>query len=125
MSIFGDDYDTPDGTCVRNYFHVSNLAEAHVDTLEYLVAGGESSIINCGYGHGYSVKEVLDVVEEISRKSLGVAVTPRRRGDVAALVADNSKILKTLPWRPKRDDLHEIVRSAIAWEKLQKNTRAA
>jgi UDP-glucose 4-epimerase len=125
MSIFGDDYDTPDGTCIRDYIHVSDLAEAHADTLEYLVAGGESSIINCGYGHGYSVKEVLDVVEEISGKSLGAAVTPRRRGDVAALVADNSKILKTLPWRPKRDDLHEIVRSAIAWEKLQKNTRAA
>ncbi len=122
LEIFGDDYDTPDGTCIRDYIHVSDVAEAHVDTLDYLVAGGKSSIINCGYGHGFSVKEVLDMVEEISGRPHGATVGPRRRGDVAALVADNSKILKTLPWQPKRDDLYEIIQSAITWEKLQKNT---
>ena len=125
MSIFGDDYETPDGTCIRDYIHVCDLADAHVDALEYLVAKEESLLVNCGYGHGYSVREVIDIVEEIAGKSLGVTITPRRQGDVSALVADNAKILKTLPWKPKRDDLRKIVQSAIDWEKLQKKNRAA
>jgi UDP-glucose 4-epimerase len=89
------------------------------------VAKEESLLVNCGYGHGYSVREVIDIVEEIAGKSLGVTITPRRQGDVSALVADNAKILKTLPWKPKRDDLRKIVQSAIDWEKLQKKNRAA
>jgi UDP-glucose 4-epimerase len=124
MSIFGDDYDTPDGTCIRDYIHISDLADAHAGALEYLANGGESLVINCGYGHGYSVREVIDVVEEIAGRSLGVTVTPRRRGDVSALVADNAKIIKSLNWQPKHDDLHEIIRSAIAWEMSEKSTPA-
>lgn len=119
LAIFGDDYDTPDGTCIRDYIHVCDLAIAHADAVSYLADGGETLIVNCGYGHGYSVRDVIEVVENLTKKSLASTIAPRRRGDVSALVADNAKILDVLPWRPKFDDLHLIVSSALDWEKLQ------
>ena len=118
VSVYGTDYDTPDGTGVRDYIHVSDLAAAHVDALEKLMADPESShIMNCGYGRGFSVLEVLDAVDRVTNLKIERRLEPRRAGDPPALVADNSKILETLPWRPQRDDLDTIVADALAWER--------
>ncbi|MEM9222829.1 MAG: UDP-glucose 4-epimerase GalE [Pseudomonadota bacterium] len=118
VRIFGDDYDTPDGTCVRDFIHVSDLAAAHVDALERLRQHpDEDLVLNCGYGHGYSVKEVLAAVERVSGYTFPQAVDARRAGDPAALVADNGKLLRTLPWRPRYDDLDLIVAHALNWER--------
>ena len=118
VSVFGTDYDTPDGTGVRDYIHVSDLAAAHVDALEKLIADpARSHIMNCGYGRGFSVLEVLDSVDRVTNMKIERRLEPRRAGDPDALVADNGKILATLPWRPKRDDLDTIVADALAWER--------
>ena len=125
MFIFGDDYDTPDGTCIRDYIHVSDLIAAHLDALAYLRKGGESAVFNCGYGHGHSVREVIDMVKKVSGVDFPVEVAPRRAGDPPELVAAADKIRATLGWQPQYDDLEEIVASALAWERhLQRRTLA-
>jgi UDP-glucose 4-epimerase len=118
VSVFGTDYDTPDGTGVRDYIHVSDLAAAHVHALEKLIADpGESHVMNCGYSRGFSVMEVLDSVDRVTNMTIERRIEPRRAGDPPTLVADNAKILATLPWRPKLDDLDTIVAHALAWER--------
>ncbi len=123
MFVFGDDYDTEDGTCVRDYIHVSDLIAAHVDALDYLRGGGASAVFNCGYGHGYSVKQVIDTVKKVSGVDFPVEMAPRRAGDPPALVAAAEKIRETLNWQPQLDDLEGIVASALKWEQhlLQRN----
>ncbi|KAB7622868.1 UDP-glucose 4-epimerase GalE [Alkalilimnicola sp. S0819] len=116
VEIFGTDYPTEDGTCVRDYIHVEDLALAHIKALDYLRAGGESTTLNCGYGHGYSVRQVLDAVAAVSGKPLPTVERPRRPGDPSALVADAARIRRTLNWRPCHDDLHFIIRTALDWE---------
>ena len=118
VSVYGTDYDTPDGTGIRDYIHVSDLAAAHVDALERLIADPETShIMNCGYSRGFSVLEVLDSVDRVTNMKIERRMEPRRAGDPGALVADNSRILATLPWRPKRNNLDTIVQDALAWER--------
>jgi UDP-glucose 4-epimerase len=118
VSVYGTDYDTPDGTGIRDYIHVSDLAAAHVDALEKLIAQpAESYVMNCGYSRGFSVLEVLDAVDRVTNMRIERRLEPRRAGDPDALVADNSKILATLPWRPKLNDLDTIVTHALAWER--------
>ena len=117
IEVFGEDYETPDGTCIRDYIHVTDLATAHVNALRYLEAGGQSQILNCGYGRGYSIKQVLRTVEEMSGLKLKICSGPRRPGDVPALVADSRKIRDTLAWRPTYDNLATIVETAIRWER--------
>jgi len=118
VSVFGTDYPTADGTGVRDYIHVSDLAAAHVDALEALVAEPRRSLLmNCGYGRGFSVLEVLDSVDRVAGVVLDRRMEPRRAGDPAALVADNRRILDTLSWRPKRNQLDTIVADALAWER--------
>jgi UDP-glucose 4-epimerase len=116
VAIFGTDYPTPDGTGVRDYIHVEDLAAAHVDALTYLRAGGASTTLNVGYGHGYSVREVLASVERVTGKRLQVREEPRRPGDPPALVAHAERIRSQLGWQPKLDDLDTIVRTGFAWE---------
>jgi UDP-glucose 4-epimerase len=118
VDIYGSDYDTPDGTGVRDYIHVSDLAAAHLHALERLIAAPkESLVMNCGYGRGFSVNEVLDCVDRITNRPVERRPMPRRAGDPPALVADNELILATLPWRPERDRLDTIVADALAWER--------
>jgi UDP-glucose 4-epimerase len=116
LSMFGTDYPTPDGTGVRDYIHVTDLATAHLDALRYLRDGGASTTLNCGYGHGYSVRQVLQSVERVSGKRLQVREEPRREGDPPTLVAKADRIKKVLGWAPALDDLDQIVRSSLAWE---------
>ncbi|MCB0950190.1 MAG: UDP-glucose 4-epimerase GalE [Mycobacterium sp.] len=115
--VFGDTYPTPDGTCIRDYIHVEDLADAHIKALEWLEKDGESLLLNCGYGHGYSVREVIDSVERVSGVTLDVREQPRRAGDPAALIARGDKVRETLGWQPKHDDLDTIVAHALAWER--------
>jgi UDP-glucose 4-epimerase len=118
VSVFGTDFATPDGTGVRDYIHVTDLAAAHVDALDLLIARPEEShTMNCGYGRGFSVLQVLDAVDRVTNRTIERRMEGRRAGDPDALVADNSKILATLPWRPKHDDLEGIVKDALAWER--------
>ena len=116
IKVFGTDYPTPDGTCVRDYIHVSDLALAHVKALEYLHNGGESDILNCGYGHGFSVKEVLNRVKEITNTQFNIVESPRRAGDPASLTAKVDRIHSVLGWKPQFDNLDVIIRSAYEWE---------
>jgi UDP-glucose 4-epimerase len=116
MKVFGTDYETRDGTCIRDYIHVDDLAKAHVMALDYMAKGGDSQTMNCGYGHGFTVKEVIDVVKDKSGVDFPVEETERRAGDPDALMADNSKIKRTLGWEPDYDDLGVIVQSALDWE---------
>jgi UDP-glucose 4-epimerase len=118
VAIFGTDYATPDGTGVRDYIHVSDLADAHLHALDTLIAAPETShVMNCGYGRGFSVLEVLDSVDRVSGQTIVRRMEPRRPGDPDALIADNRRILATTPWRPKYEDLDLIVAHALAWER--------
>ena len=118
VSIFGTDFATPDGTGVRDYIHVSDLAAAHVHALDRLVSDPATShIMNCGYGRGFSVNEVLDAVDRVTNVRIERRIEGRRAGDPDALIADNGKILATLPWIPQRDNLDQIVRDALGWER--------
>jgi UDP-glucose 4-epimerase len=116
VSIFGTDYPTPDGTGVRDYLHVEDLASAHLRALDYLRAKGRSVTLNVGYGHGYSVREVLAMVETVGGKQLVIREEPRRPGDPAYLVARADRIRTELGWQPRYDDLHAIVSNSLAWE---------
>ena len=117
IEIFGEDYDTPDGTCIRDYIHVTDLVEAHVKALEHLKAEGDNLVLNCGYGHGFSVREVLSAVESEAGHKLAIRSASRRAGDPPQLVADNRQICVRLGWQPKYDDIGVIVRTALDWER--------
>lgn len=117
IQIYGDDYPTPDGTCVRDYIHVSDLASAHVAALDHLEAGGDSRTLNCGYGRGYSVREVLDMVETVLGHPLPIRTAGRRAGDPPTLVAKTDRIGEALSWTPRFADLRTIVETALAWER--------
>lgn len=117
VNVFGTDFNTIDGTGVRDYIHVTDLAQAHLDALNYLSAGGKSDIFNCGYGIGYSVKQVLDTVKKVSDVDFEVILAGRREGDPDELVADNTKILNTLKWTPRYNDIELICKTAYEWEK--------
>lgn len=128
VSIFGTDYPTPDGTGVRDYIHVEDLASAHVKALEYLRSGGESRTLNCGYGHGYSVREVLSMVNRLNGQPIRTVEQARRAGDPPTLVARAQRVREVLGWTPQFNDLSVIVQSQLAWERrllndpsLQKN----
>lgn len=116
MKIFGYQYPTPDGTCIRDYIHVEDLASAHVKALEYLHAGGTSNVFNCGYGHGFSVKEVISTFERVLGKKLNVEMDGPRAGDPPILISNNQKIREKLNWEPKFNDLPLILKSAYHWE---------
>ncbi len=117
MMLFGTDYDTPDGSCVRDYIHVDDLANAHLHALDYLADGGDSVRVNCGYGQGYSVKEVVNMVKQVSGVNFTAIETDRRAGDPPSLIADNTRIKQLLYWQPQHDDLELICRTAYEWEK--------
>jgi UDP-glucose 4-epimerase len=124
LSVFGTDYPTPDGTCVRDYIHVVDLTRAHLDTLRHLRRGGDSVTLNCGYGHGFSVLEVVEAVKRISGSDFPVELAPRRPGDPARIVADCRRIRKVLGFAPRFDDLDAIVKHALAWEEKLKQRAA-
>jgi UDP-glucose 4-epimerase len=117
LTIYGTDYETPDGTGVRDYIHVEDLASAHLDALRWLRGGGESQVLNCGYGHGYSVREVVAAVERATGQPLPVREDSRRAGDPPTLVADANRIRELFGWTPQHDDLDRIVRTSLAWER--------
>ena len=117
LQVFGDDYPTPDGTCVRDYIQVTDLSRAHLDALRYLRDGGANLTANCGYERGFSVLEVIESVKRVSGVDFEVKIAPRRPGDPAAIVAANGKIRQALGWTPHHDNLDEIVRQALDWEK--------
>jgi UDP-glucose 4-epimerase len=125
LEVFGTDYPTPDGTCIRDYIHVTDLARAHLSALEHLRAGGANLTLNCGYGRGYSVSEVVRVVKQVSGVDFPVKLSGRRAGDPASLVARADRIRTELGWRPEHDDLEEIVRQALAWEDKLRTRNAA
>lgn len=117
LSIFGTDYPTPDGTCLRDYIHVTDLADAHLRALAHLRGGGDNLVLNCGYGHGFSVREVIAMVKQVSGSDFPVTEAPRRAGDPAALVSRADKLPGLLGWKPRHDDLETIVRHALEWER--------
>jgi UDP-glucose 4-epimerase len=117
LTIFGTDYDTPDGTGVRDFIHVSDLVDIHKCVLDRLRGGGSSLLINCGYGRGFSVREVVAAVERVSGKSLAVELAPRRPGDLGIVVANTTKLSTLLNWKPRHDDLDRIVETALNWER--------
>ncbi len=116
LHIFGTDYDTPDGTCIRDYIHVADLAGAHVLSLQHLEAGQPSGVFNCGYGHGYSVREIVDAVKTASGVDFPVQESGRRAGDPPALVSNPARIRATMRWQPRHDDIQAIALSAYLWE---------
>ncbi len=117
LAIFGTDYSTPDGTGIRDYIHVEDLASAHLNALEHLENGGDSLTLNCGYGRGFSVREVLDSVQRVGDVRLNIREEARRAGDPAALIANGEQVRKQLDWTPRYDDLDTIVRTSLAWER--------
>jgi UDP-glucose 4-epimerase len=125
MDVFGTDYPTEDGTCIRDYIHVTDLARAHSAALKYLRDGGESDIFNCGYSKGYSVHQVISAVKRVSGVDFKVVLSPRRAGDPAAIVAASAKIRDRLGWTPMHDDLDRIVAQALAWEEKVDQLKAA
>jgi UDP-glucose 4-epimerase len=125
MSVYGDDYETLDGTCVRDFIHVSDLASAHLAALDHLLGGGEDLVLNCGYGHGFSVRQVLAAVERAAGSPLPVDIAARRPGDAPELIADARRLGDRLGWTPAHDDLDVIVESALAWERHLFDARAA
>ncbi len=116
-AIFGTDYATPDGTCIRDYIHVMDLVDAHVRALQYLCDGGKSDVFNCGYGHGYSVQQVMDVARRVTGIDFPIKESQRRAGDPPVLVADSAKLKQKLNWKPRYDDLDTIVKTAWEWER--------
>ncbi len=116
IAVFGTDYPTPDGSCIRDFIHVSDLAQAHRAALSYLRGGGASVTLNCGYGRGYSVMETIDAVRRVSGRQFAVQYAERRPGDIMTMVADTSRISTLLDWTPKYDDLDTIAAHALAWE---------
>jgi UDP-glucose 4-epimerase len=125
LEVFGTDYETPDGTCIRDYIHVSDLVRAHLDALRYLRAGGESIVLNCGYGEGFSVLDVVAAVKRAAKMDFAVHMSDRRPGDPAALVAGADRIREVLGWVPRRNNLDTIVEDALSWEKRLRECRAA
>jgi UDP-glucose 4-epimerase len=125
IEVFGTDYDTPDGTCIRDYIHVSDLVRAHSDALAHLRRGGASDTFNCGYGHGYSVIEVIEAVKRASGRDFAVRLAARRPGDPASIVADAARIRAQFGWTPRFDNLDTIVAHALAWERKLGDLRAA
>ncbi len=117
LLVFGTDYPTPDGTGIRDYIHVSDLAAAHINALDYLRNNGESTTLNCGYGHGFSVREVIDAINKENGTPILVEEMPRRAGDPAELISVAKKIRQTIGWQPQFDDLNLIVKTSLAWEK--------
>ncbi len=117
IKIFGTDYPTEDGTCIRDYIHVNDLAKAHILALNHLIDGGKSDVFNCGYGVGYSVKEIIDTAKKVTGINFKVEETDRREGDPAILVADNEKIKRVLGWKPEYNDIEYIIKTAWNWEK--------
>jgi UDP-glucose 4-epimerase len=118
MEVFGSDYPTPDGTCIRDYIHVTDLIEAHMLALNHLDQGGESLVANCGYGHGYSVSEVIETVRKVSGKPVEARFGSRRAGDPVTIVADSARIRSRLGWQPRHDDLASIVDHSLHWESM-------
>lgn len=123
ITLFGDDYPTEDGTCIRDYIHVSDLAEAHIFAVQHLLNGGHSDVFNVGTGIGHSVKRVLDVVEEVTGKPVPHTIGPRREGDPASLVADSTRLQRELGWQPKRAELKRIVSDAWAFAQASSGSR--
>lgn len=117
FSVFGQDYDTPDGTCIRDYVDVEDLASAHFDVLNYLAAGNDSNIFNCGYGHGYSVQEVIAAMQQAAGKTISTVSAARRVGDPSVLIADANRLRQLTGWKPKNNDLINICESVLKWEK--------
>jgi UDP-glucose 4-epimerase len=116
VNIYGTDYNTPDGTCLRDYIHVDDLASPHLSAYKYLVDGGDSNFFNCGYGNGYSVKEVIATVKKISKRDFKVIEAPKRAGDPEQVISESKKIQKLTNWRPKYNDLEYIIKTAYEWE---------
>jgi UDP-glucose 4-epimerase len=116
IDVFGTDYPTPDGSCVRDFIHVSDLVQAHGAALSYLRSGGASATLNCGYGRGYSVLQTIEAVRRVSRRNFAVQHAPRRSGDIMTMIADTSRIRATLDWIPQYDNLDIIAAHALAWE---------
>jgi UDP-glucose 4-epimerase len=125
LEVFGTDYPTQDGTCIRDYIHVTDLVRAHLDALRYLRAGGKSEVLNCGYGKGFSVLDVIGSVKRVSESDFAVRMGPRREGDPAAIVAKAERISDVLDWKPQLNDLDTIVGHALGWEKRLIDYRAA
>ncbi|MDQ8728430.1 UDP-glucose 4-epimerase GalE [Bradyrhizobium sp. LHD-71] len=124
LDIFGTDYPTPDGTCIRDFIHVSDLAQAHRAALAYLRGGGRSDTLNCGYGHGYSIREVIEAVRRVSGRTFAVDEAPRRPGDIMTMIADTRRLRATLDWTPQFDNLDTIAAHALAWEEKLLRERA-
>ena len=120
LAVYGTDYPTPDGTCIRDYIHVDDLAAAHLLALDRLIETGETAIMNCGYGHGYSVREVVAAARKVTGIDFPVEETGRRAGDPPALVADSGLLRRLTGWQPRHDDLEFIIRTAWDWERKQK-----
>lgn len=120
LEIYGTDYPTPDGTCIRDYIHVMDLAEAHILAMEYLLSKGENLVLNCGYGKGFSVREVISTVKKVTGIDFKVIETERRPGDPPVLIADNTKIKEILKWKPRYNSLEVIIRDSWQWELKQK-----
>jgi UDP-glucose 4-epimerase len=116
MDVFGTDYETPDGTCIRDYIHVTDLVRAHMAALGYLRKGSQSEVVNCGYSRGYSVLEVIAAVKKVSGRDFAVGRTARRPGDAAAIVAASAKIRDLFDWHPRHASLDGIVHDALSWE---------
>jgi len=112
LMVYGDDYNTPDGTCIRDYIHVMDLVNAHVLASQYLIEGGQSNTFNLGYGHGYSVKEIIEATEKVINRSLPYEIGPRRAGDPDSLIASNNKVIDVLNWKPQHDDIEYIISTA-------------
>jgi UDP-glucose 4-epimerase len=123
LFIYGTDYPTPDGTCIRDYIHVDDLADAHVKALDHLARTGRSAVMNCGYGSGYSVKEVVETAKRVTGIDFPVEETGRRAGDPPALVADSSRLMEATGWKPRYNDLEYIIRTAWEWEKKLRNKK--
>jgi UDP-glucose 4-epimerase len=125
LDVFGTDYPTPDGTCIRDYIHVSDLTRAHSEALRYLRSGGASLTLNCGYGHGFSVLEVIEAVKRVSGVAFKVEYAPRREGDPVRIIADSRRLRSMLDWKPRFDDIATIVGHALDWERKLVTRRAA